>query len=278
MRPAGRAGALVQREVCSMASGSEFVRVEMSGPIAEIVIDRPERRNAVDLAMWRAIPDAVAEASGGSETRVIVLRGGGDKAFVSGADISEFNTVRCDAATNAEFTRQVLAATGSIRAAPQPVVAAIQGFCIGGGIVLASACDLRVATNDSQFAVPAAKLGLGYELENYEALVRLVGHGSAAHMVLTAQMFSAEEALRMGLVQEVVEPDGLMGRVRELGETMARLAPLTLAATKRSGQVSLKSDGRKIAQAAIDLCFDSEDFVEGRAAFGEKRRPVFQAK
>lgn len=261
-----------------MASGSEFVRVELGGPIAEIVIDRPERRNAVDLAMWRAIPDAVAAASAAQETRVIVLRGGGDKAFVSGADISEFNEVRCSAETNAEFTRQVLAATGSIRGAAQPVIAAIRGFCIGGGIVLASACDLRVAANDASFAVPAAKLGLGYELENYEALVRLVGHGAAAHMVLTAQMFSAEDALRMGLVQELVAPDQLMGRVRELGEAMAKLAPLTLTATKRSGQVGLKADGRAIAQAAIDLCFDSEDFAEGRAAFGEKRRPVFQAR
>lgn len=261
-----------------MTSASAYVRISATGPIAEIVIDRPERRNAVDLGMWKAIPECIAAATAADETRVVILRGGGDKAFVAGADISEFEEVRCDSRTNAVFTEHVLAATASIRAAPVPVIAAIRGFCIGGGVVLASACDLRIASEGSVFGVPAAKLGLGYELENYEALVRLVGHGAAAHMVLTARQFSAQEALRMGLVQEVVAPPELMAHVQGVAQGMARLAPLSLAAAKKCGQVAEHVGGRAAAQAAIAACYDSEDFREGRNAFREKRSPVFNGK
>lgn len=261
-----------------MTTTSAYVRIAASGPIVEIVIDRPDRRNAVDLGMWKAIPEVVDAAVASDETRVIVLRGGGDKAFVAGADISDFDEVRCDSRTNVVFTEHVLAATASIRSAPVPVIAAIQGFCIGGGVVLASACDIRIATEEAVFGVPAGKLGLGYELENYEALVRLVGHGAAAHMVLTARQFSSQEALRMGLVQEVVAPTELTDRVQDVARAMTRLAPLSLAAAKRCAQVGGHDDGRASAHAAIAACYDSEDFREGRTAFREKRAPVFRGR
>lgn len=249
-----------------------------SGAIAEIVIDRPERRNAVDLATWKAIPGSVAAAMANADTRVIVLRGGGDKAFVSGADISEFNEVRRDAETNREFTRHVLAATEALRSCPRPVIAQIQGYCIGGGIVLACACDIRIAADDATFAVPAAKLGLGYELENYEALARLVGHGAAAQMVMTAQPLDAQRAHQIGLVQEVVPTSDLQEHVTAIAEQITRLAPLSLTAAKASARAALSRELRNAAYSAIDACFDSADFSEGRRAFGEKRPPEFTGR
>ncbi len=261
-----------------MPAQSPYISVDPSTPTARVVINRPERRNAMDLAMWKSIPVAIDALSRTPGIRSIVLQGGGDRAFVSGADISEFDEVRCDAKSNEEFTRHVVAATRAIRKTPIPVIAAINGYCIGGGIVLACACDIRIATDDSSFAVPAARLGLGYELENYEALSRLVGPGNAAHMVLTAQSFTAEDALRMGLIQEIVAKDQLTLRIDTLTKDMSHLAPLTLAAAKACALSRIEGDGRAEAQHAIGRCFDSEDFLEGRKAFREKRQPAFAGK
>ncbi len=258
-----------------MAFNSEHIKLSLEGSVAEIVIDRAERRNAVNLAMWRSIPDAVARAAENPAIRSIVLRGAGDKAFVAGADISEFNEVRRDAQTNHEFTRAVVAATSSLRTCRLPVIAQIQGFCIGGGIVLACACDIRISDDSATFAVPAAKLGLGYEFENYEALIRLVGYGAAAQMVLTAQPIDAHRALQIGLVQEVTSAEALCSRVREITDQMAALAPMTLAATKASALAAADPTLRSRAASAIDACFDSADFAEGRRAFNERRPPVF---
>ncbi len=261
-----------------MPTASSHVSVEIAGPIARITINRPERHNAVDLAMWKAIPEAVAEATADPAVRIVIMLGGGDQAFVAGADISEFNAVRCDAQTNRVFTDHVLRATASLREARTPVIAQINGHCIGGGIVLACACDIRIASNDATFAVPAAKLGLGYEHENYAALARLVGHGQATAMVLSARTYDAETALRTGLIQEAVAKTELYGYVESLALTMSKLAPLTLAATKASARADFSKDGASLAQKAIDRCFDSEDFAEGRRAFREKRRPEFDGR
>ena len=250
----------------------------MAGSVAEIIVDRAERRNAVNLEMWRSIPDAVACAADNPAMRTIVLRGAGDKAFVAGADISEFDDVRSDALSNHQFTRAVVAATHSLRSCRLPVIAQIQGFCIGGGIVLACACDIRISDQSATFAVPAAKLGLGYEYENYEALIRIVGYGAAAQMVLTAQPIDAQRALQIGLVQEVISTEKLGSRVREITNQVAALAPMTLAATKASALAAADPALRAQAASAIDACFDSDDFAEGRRAFSERRPPVFQGK
>ncbi len=260
----------------NVAFTSEHIKLSIAGSVAEIVIDRAERRNAVNLEMWRSIPGAVAHAAENPAIRSIILRGAGDKAFVAGADISEFDDVRCDAQTNHEFTRAVIAATYALRSCRLPVIAQIQGFCIGGGIVLACACDIRIADESATFAVPAAKLGLGYEYENYEALIRIVGYGAAAQMVLTAQPIDAQRALQIGLVQEVISTEKLSSRVREISNQMAALAPMTLAATKASALAAADPALRAQAASAIDACFDSDDFAEGRRAFKERRPPVFQ--
>lgn len=258
-----------------MAPESQNVIVEVAGPVGRIIINRPDRHNALNLTMWKSIPQAVAEIERSNDVRCIVLQGAGDKAFVSGADISEFETVRCDSETNTYFTHHVTQATRSLRDSRLPVIACIDGYCIGGGVVLACACDIRIASDDATFAVPAARLGLGYELDNYQALERLVGPGNAAAIVLTAQTVSVEDAFRMGLVQQIAPKSRLHQTVEELAIQIARLAPLTLSAAKASARALRSPEAQTDAQKAIDRCFDSEDFAEGRVAFREKRKPSF---
>ena len=261
-----------------MAPEIRHIKTEIVGPVGRIIINRPHRHNALNLAMWKAIPDAVAEIENSPDVRCIILQGAGDKAFVSGADISEFETVRCDSTTNEDFTEHVTRATGSLRQSRLPVIACINGYCIGGGVVLACACDIRIASDDATFAVPPARLGLGYELDNYQALERLVGPGNAAMMVLTAKTFSAADALGMGLVQQITPKAEVFDAAERMAADISRLAPMSLTAAKASALAGQSPDGRDRAQKAIDACFDSMDFAEGRAAFGDKRKPVFSGK
>lgn len=259
-----------------MSEPSAKVRTIFDGPVASVVIDNPERRNAMDQGMWRSIPDALHQASNNANVRAVILRGEGSKAFVSGADITEFEKVRCDARTNAAFTQDVLAATNSIINCPLPVIAAIEGYCFGGGIVLSTACDLRIGSQISSYCVPAAKLGLAYEYENYAALARLIGHGAASNMVLTAHAFTAEEARQMGFLQEIVGSGETAARAHDIATSMTKLAPLTLTATKRSAHGAASPQHERLAREAIDRCFDSQDFHEGRTAFKEKRQARFR--
>jgi enoyl-CoA hydratase/carnithine racemase len=240
---------------------------QTDGAIGWITFNQPERLNAVRRDMWDALPEAVASLTGESGVRAIVVRGAGEQAFISGADIAEFEVQRNDAVSNQSFTAAVTAATRSLLAAPMPVIAMINGYCIGGGVVVASACDIRICTDGSRFGVPAGRLGLGYEMDNLARLQAIVGRGIAMEMLATARHFSAAEALRVSFVNEVTAPDRLEARVREMVEQIAALAPLTLAAAKLSSLAATDPALRDKAQAAIDRCFDSEDFREGRAAF-----------
>ncbi len=255
------------------AGGGLLARAD--GTIGWLIVNRPERRNAVNGDMWRALPNAVAHLLTLPGLRAIVLRGAGETAFVSGADISEFETIRQSSSTNADFTAVVTAATAALEQAPVPVIAMIHGFCIGGGVVLSSACDLRVASDTAVFGVPAGKLGLGYELDNLKRLVRVVGPSFAMEMLATARRFPADHALRMGYLNRVVPSQELEATVREYVADIAALAPMSLAAAKLGRRAAFDASLDGVAQAAIDACFDSQDFAEGRLAFREKRRPTF---
>jgi enoyl-CoA hydratase len=268
---AGRDG-----ETGQYASGRILTRTD--GTIGWITFNQPERLNAVRLDMWRALPDAVADLERQPQVRTLVCTGAGDRAFISGADIAEFEDVRHDSASNHAFTQAVSAATASLSDSRLPVIAMINGFCIGGGMVIASACDLRICSAGSRFGVPAGRLGLGYEFDNFCRLMSIVGPGVALEMILTARQFSDAEALAAGFVNRVVPGADLRSAVLELSEAIARNAPMSIAAAKACNRAARGLLTEAEAQAAIDACFDSRDFREGRAAFHEKREPRFEGR
>ncbi|MDJ0852568.1 MAG: enoyl-CoA hydratase [Myxococcota bacterium] len=256
------------------------VRTEHDGAIGWLVFDHPERRNAISVEMWEAIPAAMAALDGDPAVRVIVMRGAGDVAFVSGADISEFASRRTGEKA-AEYDALNARAYSAVAEAHKPVVALIHGFCVGGGVGLALQADLRYAADDARFAVPAARLGLGYSARGVENLVRLVGPSSTKEILFTARRFSAAEALRMGLVNAVLPKVELEGAVRDTATRMAENAPLTLRSVKtlceELGKPSSERDEAGAA-ASIRACFESEDYQEGVRAFLEKRSPTFRGR
>lgn len=250
---------------------------EQDGQTGWITFNQPERLNAVRRDVWDALPEAVSGLLAAG-VRAIVLKGAGDKAFISGADIAEFDVQRNNSTSNRPFTASVSGATASLIEAPVPVIAMIRGFCIGGGVVIASACDIRICTEGARFGVPAGKLGLGYELDNFIRLQSLVGRGLALEMLATARQLTAQEAASAGLVNSVVAPDKLEQIVREMADAIATTAPLTYAAAKLASRAASDLSVRDAAQEAIDRCFDSADFAEGRAAFHARRLPAFKGQ
>ena len=254
------------------------IRVERDGAIGWLIFDHVERRNAIDTGMWAAIPGAVADLDRDHTVRVIVLRGAGDLAFVSGADISEFEQTR-NAESAAAYEALNARALATLAGAVKPVVAMIHGFCVGGGTAIALNADLRYAADDGQFGIPAARLGLGYDAEGIACLARLVGPSTAAEMLFTARRYGAADALRLGLLNAVVPKVELEAFVREVAATIAANAPLTL----RSAKLVLREVARcpelrnpRLVDESIRTCLASADYREGVQAFLEKRPPAFQ--
>jgi enoyl-CoA hydratase/carnithine racemase len=247
--------------------------------VAWLVLRNPERLNALRLEMWQAIPDAVAALAADPAVRVLGLRGHGDAAFASGADISEFRTHRKDAASAAAYETTTARAFEALLAFERPVVAMIQGVCIGGGLAVAACADLRVAADDAKLAVPAARLGLGYHRSGVERLVGIVGPAAAAELFFTARTYTADEALRLGLVNQVVPKAELEPFTARYVAAIAANAPLTLRAAKRAivetGRDPAHRDPGGLAKL-IAACFASDDYAEGVRAFLEKRAPRFR--
>ncbi len=248
------------------------------GPVGWMVFDNPARRNAVSYEMWAAIPDIIAAFDADPAIRIVALTGAGDRAFVSGADISQFAQRRSDPGQTAEYDRVSAAATQAIKSLRKPSVAVIRGYCIGGGLGVAATCDLRWATAGSKFGVPAGRLGLGYAHPGVKTLMDIVGPAYTKEIFFTAKHFSAAEAQGMGFVNRVV-PDGEFDAwvAAELA-TIAANAPLTLAALKLTVGELLRGHEADLgrADAAVTACFASADYTEGRTAFMEKRPPVFR--
>ncbi|BBE70510.1 enoyl-CoA hydratase [Oharaeibacter diazotrophicus] len=256
------------------------ITVDVIGGLGRIGIDNPGRHNALSLAMWQAIPEAVATLEAAEDVRVVVLTGSEGGAFASGADITEFDVVRADAATSASYEAANAAAFAALRRAEKPTVAVIRRFCMGGGVGLAAACDIRIAADDAVFAIPAARLGLAYPPEAVADIVALIGPSRAKDLFYTAKRIDAATALRIGLVDELVRDDELEAAAVAYVARVSALAPMTQRAVKAAIDAAVGSAagdwGR--ARELAELCFESQDYAEGRAAFREKREPVFTGR
>ncbi len=256
------------------------VRIEKDGALGWLVIDHERRRNAMTGAMWQAIPGACRTLEDDPEVRVIVLRGAGQTAFVSGADISEFERLRTGEAAR-QYDEDNARAFAALGALDKPLLAMIHGFCVGGGCALALHADLRFCDEAGVFAIPAARLGLGYSAEGIATLVATVGLPAAKELFFTARRFPAPEALRLGLVSEIVPAAQLEARVREVAGEIAANAPLTLRSAKRImrelGRAERARDPAAISDS-IAACYGSADYAEGVAAFLAKRPPRFAGR
>jgi len=249
------------------------------GAVGWMVFNNPERRNAVSLDMWQAIPSVLDGFEKDPEVRVVVLAGAGDKAFVAGADISQFEKQRSSEADVRRYEEIGEAAQAKLQNFDKPTIAMIRGYCLGAGVNIANVCDLRIAADDARFGIPAGKMGLGYRASSMKNLVDTVGAPFAREIMLTARQFTAAEALHMGMVHKVVEKERLEQVVREYSDAIAANAPLTLRAAKRTiHEVSKRDYDVELCKSWVRECFESEDYVEGRRAFMEKRKPQFRGR
>ncbi len=264
-----------------MDTGTPKMIARKEGGIGWMIFNQPEKHNAVSFSMWQAIPKIMADFEADPAVRVIVMTGAGEKAFVSGADISEFEEKR-----GSEEAVRIYNAAGDhasevIAGALKPVIAMIRGLCVGGGVALALNADIRICGADSYFAVPAARLGLGYRYSGLKRLVDLVGLSFAKEIFFTAGKFTADEARAMGLVNRVVPAADVESVTRTMASRIAENAPLTVKAAKMAANAAAKDESQRDLAAidrAVADCFASTDYVEGRRAFMEKRKPKFMGR
>jgi enoyl-CoA hydratase len=267
--------------VAALDTGTGKLLVDIDNGIAEITFNQPEKHNALSVEMQRALPGALRALQDDPAVRVIVLKGAGEKAFVSGADISEFGDLRTSPEARADYDRSAAETGHAWRQVDKPILAMIRGYCIGGGLLTAMQADIRIAADDSQFGIPAARLGLGYGYGGVEALVALVGPSHAAEMLFSAQRLTAARALQIGLINRVVSVDELRPAVMDLAQAISANAPLTVAACKVAiAQTQAPPERRDTARLAamVEACFRSEDYREGQAAFTAKRAPRFTGR
>ena len=258
---------------------TERLLVRKEGAVGWITFNNPERRNAVSVDMWEAIPHALAGFEADPDVRLVVLAGAGDKAFVSGADISQFEKERSGPEAVQRYEELAEGAQARLQEFEKPLLAMVRGYCLGAGLNIAAICDLRIAAEDARFGIPAARMGLGYRASSMKNLVDLVGVPNAKEIMITARQLTAAEAKQMGLVHHVVPVSELESFTKKFVEDISSNAPLTMRAAKRIiREVARRDYDAAKCRAWVKECFDSEDYREGRKAFMEKRKPVFRGR
>ena len=243
------------------------------------MLSNPDKMNAMTMQMWQAIPGALQEFDQDPEVRVIVISGDGEKAFISGADISQFDKLRSTEDAQAEYNACVSAAYAAPILCSKPVIASIRGYCFGGGLGFAASCDVRICAEDAQFRMPAARLGLGYDPSGVKRFMDILGAANTADIFFSARRFDAKNALHMGFVSQVHPVGELHTQTMAYAQMVAENAPLTMAAAKFAIRQGLTEESHKdlvTARQMVKQCFSSEDYKEGRRAFAEKRTPIFK--
>jgi enoyl-CoA hydratase len=264
-----------------MDTGTDKLRVEVDGGIGLLTFDDPATRNSLSAEVRAALPAALDALAADDRVRVVVITGAGGKAFVSGANIAEFAEQRTTPEARRAYDEVAAASGRSWAALDKPIIAMIRGYCIGGGLITALQADIRIASDDSRFGIPAARLGLGYGMGGVQALLEVVGPARAAELLFSARRLTATEALQAGLVNRVVPVDDLEGEVMALAQDIAANAPLTVRACKVALREARRApDRRNLARVAelVEACFRSEDYREGQRAFLEKRPPRFTGR
>jgi enoyl-CoA hydratase/carnithine racemase len=258
---------------------TERLIVRKEGATGWLIFNNPERRNAISVDMWEAMPGVLEKFGSDPDVRVIVLAGAGDKAFVSGADISQFESQRSSAEAVQKYEELAEGAQLKLQTFDKPTIAMIRGYCLGAGVNIANVCDLRIAADDARLGIPAAKMGLGYRASSMKNLVDIIGAAQAREVMITGRHFSGAEAREMGWVNKVVPAAELEKATREMCEIIGGNAPLTMRAAKRIiREVTRKDYDAEQCRAWVRECFESADYKEGRKAFMEKRKPVFTGK
>jgi len=260
---------------------TDKILADVRDGVGWITINNPERRNAMSLDMWAAITDAIGAFAADDAVRCAVMTGAGDKAFASGADISQFDKVRATPEAAEEYARISAGARVALLGFEKPLIGMIRGFCMGGGLAIAMTNDIRVATEESIFGIPAGRLGIAYAEESLKLLVDLVGPSRAKEILITAKRYSAREALDMGLINQVVADGDLEAAVADMTSRIRENAPLSMRANKLTvNELTKDASGRTPGLPAqlSQECFGSADYAEGRTAFMEKRKPVFQGR
>jgi enoyl-CoA hydratase len=261
-------------------AGGKMLAAKEDG-IGLVTFNQPEKRNAMSVEMWVGLGEILDEFAEDSSVRVVILTGAGNKAFVSGADISQFDKLRSNADAQQEYDRMTSVGRNKFSAFPKPTIARIRGFCLGGGLAIAMQTDLRIAAVDSEFGIPAARLSIAYGFDGLRNLVNLVGPAHARMILYTGKRIDAAEAERIGLINKMVSEEDLNEAVLDIARTIADNAPLSVAASKLTITEVMKDPADRdmdAVRAAGKLCFDSEDYKEGRRAFMEKRQPVFTGR
>ncbi len=264
----------------SSGENADHLLFKREGPVATVVFNRPKQRNPISFDMWLALGQHMAILAADEDVKCIVFRGAGGEAFSAGADIKDFPEHRFDGVSARKYGAAIEATLDAIDQIPKPTISMIEGFCVGGGMELASATDIRIAAHGSRYGIPVARIGITAGYKEMRRVVRLVGAGAASYIALSGELIDAEDALRIGLLTELVEPATLEDRVYGLANSMAELAPISHADHKEIIRTVADNPGLS-GMSGDDFSlqyrvFDTEDFKEGMSAFVEKRKPKFK--